>query len=724
MSGNCGYSTQPIINAEGTVYTWSNEGCNAPKLSAFNPNGTIKWEFSGLNSAPLTPAIGSNGTIYVPTNNSGVYALNPNGTEKWHFFVDGMSSIEGITIGNDGTLYFMAYVPTGNVYSGTNLYALNPDGSEKWFTGGPRGGMTVPAVGADGTVYAVWKGFINVQDEQLGCLGAYTPQGTSKWSVGLGYGVGSAPTVGPDGNIYVIAGNAWYTGNHTLFAYSPNGVKLWQSGSEQGKFDHTPVIFSNGNILMAENWSVYCGSYMYWPVYCSWSQIRIFSPAGEVIQAIGPFENSSINTWPIIDEEGNMYIARTFYGGWLPSCTAYSLDSLNSSGTIRWSYPTPCSSSWDNPAIDSNGNLYAVLREFQPDAGNYKYSLYAFVGAGYGQPTYSISGTVTYNGSGLGNATVTLSGAASKTTTTGSNGSYSFTSLPNGSYTITPSLSGYTFNPSPRNVTISSGNVTGQDFIANTPTLSIISIEPIQVIENIPLIKDKATMVRVKVKLDNADELPNVTCRTNFGNEPRELTKTLINYEGTTYVLPSHSITIQQFHEGRKNSSPETFKYRLKVWESQYGITAYNFEDLTNPLYPRNEGPLSINAEIFADNGKITKTSEPVTVNVKSFNNTYHSRIIFKLVSENGSIDDFVNKMGMRGLEDFALHQFQYLISTYPIPDPEDMSPFEFLPSILKQGDWPISQHGRANFFKFLLQGSLDTIAGWSRVVYIVPQGE
>jgi len=89
------------------------------------------------------------------------------------------------------------------------------------------------------------------------------------------------------------------------------------------------------------------------------------------------------------------------------------------------------------------------------------------VTATFAVATHSISGTITYNGSGLNNVTVTLSGAASRSTTTATDGTYSFTGLADGSYTITPSLSGYTFTPSFRNVTVFGGNVTGQDFIAS-----------------------------------------------------------------------------------------------------------------------------------------------------------------------------------------------------------------------------------------------------------------
>jgi rhamnogalacturonyl hydrolase YesR len=88
-------------------------------------------------------------------------------------------------------------------------------------------------------------------------------------------------------------------------------------------------------------------------------------------------------------------------------------------------------------------------------------------------PTYTISGTI----SGIGSATVALSGAASASSVASSAGTYSFTGLANSSYTVTPSLTGYTFSPTSRSVTVSSANVTVPVFTATavvtTPTFTI-----------------------------------------------------------------------------------------------------------------------------------------------------------------------------------------------------------------------------------------------------------
>lgn len=77
-------------------------------------------------------------------------------------------------------------------------------------------------------------------------------------------------------------------------------------------------------------------------------------------------------------------------------------------------------------------------------------------------PTYSISGKV--SGDIVSGVTITLSGNGSSFTTTDSNGNYSFSGANNGNYTITPSMTGYAFNPTSINATVNNANLTGQNF--------------------------------------------------------------------------------------------------------------------------------------------------------------------------------------------------------------------------------------------------------------------
>jgi subtilisin family serine protease len=75
---------------------------------------------------------------------------------------------------------------------------------------------------------------------------------------------------------------------------------------------------------------------------------------------------------------------------------------------------------------------------------------------------YSVSGTIT-NSAGTGISGVTVSNGT-VSATTNSSGAYTLTGLANATYTLTPSLSGYTFSPTSRSVTVNGANVTGVDF--------------------------------------------------------------------------------------------------------------------------------------------------------------------------------------------------------------------------------------------------------------------
>ncbi|MFD0726501.1 S8 family serine peptidase [Lysobacter brunescens] len=89
--------------------------------------------------------------------------------------------------------------------------------------------------------------------------------------------------------------------------------------------------------------------------------------------------------------------------------------------------------------------------------------LYSLFGGDTPPPgSYSISGTVT-NSAGAGLSGVTVSNGT-VSATTNSSGAYTLTGLANATYTLTPSLSGYTFTPASRSVTVNGANVTGINF--------------------------------------------------------------------------------------------------------------------------------------------------------------------------------------------------------------------------------------------------------------------
>jgi len=76
---------------------------------------------AGIDSSP---ALGSDGTIYVGANDRQVYALNPNGTKKWSFLTGGALHRASPVIGSDGAVYIGS---RDGIF-----YALNADGTWRW----------------------------------------------------------------------------------------------------------------------------------------------------------------------------------------------------------------------------------------------------------------------------------------------------------------------------------------------------------------------------------------------------------------------------------------------------------------------------------------------------------------------------------------------------------------------------------------------------------------
>ena len=117
---------------------------------AINPDGTLKWSYLAGDGIHSSPAIGSDGTIYVGSDDYFIYALNPDGTLKWSYET-GAEVKSSPAIGSDGTIY----VGGDDIDISTigYLYAINPDRTLKWMyeTRGPV--ESSPSVANDGTIY-------------------------------------------------------------------------------------------------------------------------------------------------------------------------------------------------------------------------------------------------------------------------------------------------------------------------------------------------------------------------------------------------------------------------------------------------------------------------------------------------------------------------------------------------------------------------------------------
>ncbi len=323
-----------VIAEDGTIYvgTRDHNSLTRSRLYAINPDGTKRWHWNPplyscrcmVDYTDSSPAVASDGTIYVGCWNHRLYALYPNGTERWVFHdTSHGKKCWGFVLTSP------VIAPDGTIYIGNNngrLYAINSDGSFKWSyqTGGAI--QSSPAVGHDSTIY------VGSHDKNLYAI---KPDGTLKWNYDTGAIIRSSPAIGSDGTVYV---GSW---NKKLYAINPDGT-FQLSYTTGGKVDSSPAIDADGIVYVgSQDGSVYA---IYPDGTLKWS----YTTGGKVKSS------------PAIDADGTVYVG---------SRDGY-VYAINPDGSLLWKYNTENGIYYSSPAIASDGTVYI---------GNYRGGkLYAF----------------------------------------------------------------------------------------------------------------------------------------------------------------------------------------------------------------------------------------------------------------------------------------------------------------------------------------------------------
>jgi hypothetical protein len=105
-----------IVFLVGLLFTNSVNGAESTS------DGSLKWKFQINNWVDSSPSIGKDGTIYVGSWDSNLYAINPDGSLKWKFEIDDWI-FSSPAIGKDGTIYVGSW--DGNLYA-INSGSLGP----------------------------------------------------------------------------------------------------------------------------------------------------------------------------------------------------------------------------------------------------------------------------------------------------------------------------------------------------------------------------------------------------------------------------------------------------------------------------------------------------------------------------------------------------------------------------------------------------------------------
>ena len=158
------------------VYFGSDDGnvyCVQPVLTAANTiEPQLQWSFATGDAVTATPAIGSDGTVYVGSRDHNMYALTPDGVlaPGWPYVTDGeiQSSAALARSGNTTLIYFATSVrrdpgpPAKNVAVG-RVYCLDKNGQVIWHDAlgndgyDPRANDPTPTPTAFTTSPALWQ---------------------------------------------------------------------------------------------------------------------------------------------------------------------------------------------------------------------------------------------------------------------------------------------------------------------------------------------------------------------------------------------------------------------------------------------------------------------------------------------------------------------------------------------------------------------------------------
>jgi outer membrane protein assembly factor BamB len=250
-----------VVTASGDLTNWSAGGlrwvCQLPTNISANVNGT------GIDSSP---AIGSDGTIYVTTTGNVLYAINPtNGGIEWSNTAGQNSAgyydygyiTSSPAVGSDGTIYF-----------GTDagyLLAVSNNGTTLWSNNFSvmNAIYSTPAIGADDSLY-----FGNYNNSGGPTMFSANPNGTFRWSFDT-CAISSSPAIGPDCSVYTST--TLYGGNtpFSLDAFTPGGEPTGIFNMGAARFSCSGPDGLQGEGLVASpavgfDGGLYCASYGPW----------------------------------------------------------------------------------------------------------------------------------------------------------------------------------------------------------------------------------------------------------------------------------------------------------------------------------------------------------------------------------------------------------------------------------------------------------------------------
>lgn len=318
-----------------------------PEVPTFNYQ-LVKWSAKIPKGGESSAGVGPEGQLYFSTKN-GVAALDSEGNALWVSSLNYPSPWATPAVGSDGTVFAVSkYRPDG-----PGLVALSPqDGSIQW-EGRLKDFQASPTVGPDDSIFA---------GDYRGNVVAFNPDRSERWRAELGHHVTSKPTVGPRGDVYVVADPG------RLHAFSKSGEVKWtETDSKRAPASGTSVtVLDDGNLLLTTG--------------VCW--LRKVTPNGDTIWEFSGMDgaridlldhppsdwgNGSLSTTPRVSPD-----QKAIYVGGRDGV----LMAFNQEGERSWQVETGLSMDDNRVQVGEDGTIYATcrrhgtLRAFDPQGRN------------------------------------------------------------------------------------------------------------------------------------------------------------------------------------------------------------------------------------------------------------------------------------------------------------------------------------------------------------------
>ncbi|MEO0080809.1 MAG: PQQ-binding-like beta-propeller repeat protein [candidate division WOR-3 bacterium] len=296
VTGNEPYLSSPAVGSDGTVYIGNGNG----KIFAYDRSGSLKWGFPDTISGDdmyASPLVDGN-TIYVGGEDRYITRLRDDGssvTKLWNYrLAEELNTSPAMD--PNGNLILCD--DSGYVYSFSPSHAMNPGFPYATF----NNITSSPAIGADGTIYF---------GTEQGYVFAITSSGTRAWPPYLVQpptSVSSSPVIGPDGSIYFGADNGY------LYRLTSSGqpVPGWPVALCLSDVASTPLICADSVIYVtADNDSLYAvnsDGTIRWSIglYLTDKPHKPRSPRRLGVDDLLPS--------PVVDQYGIIYVACGFDG--------------------------------------------------------------------------------------------------------------------------------------------------------------------------------------------------------------------------------------------------------------------------------------------------------------------------------------------------------------------------------------------------------------------------